>query len=77
MTLNSVPVALFFTVTLAPATAEPFGSSTAPESGAVVAVCPKAAKLDNARKLVIARSLVKLRFIQNLLRGWFWGYLFK
>src|SRR5215475_12287569 len=42
VTLNSAPVAAFLTITEAPEIADPFGSSTAPESGAVVPDCPKA-----------------------------------
>src|SRR5262249_27711780 len=61
--LNSAPVALFLTTTDAPEMTAPVGSSTVPESGAVVPLWPKATKLFKARKLVIARSLIKQRFI--------------
>jgi hypothetical protein len=58
---------LFLTITEAPERTAPVASDTVPESGAVVPLWPRARKLFNARKLVMARSLSKDGFIQNLL----------
>ena len=74
-TLNSAPVALCLTTTTAPERTAPLASDTVPESVAVVP-WPKARKLFNVRKLVMARSLIRDRRIQNLLPRVVLGWLF-